>query len=118
MKEAYETRDETLRGMGFSSYDEYRESRLWAWIRRQALRRDKKRCRICRGRAEEVHHNSYRLAVLQGRSLGDLFSLCSECHRRVEFEGGRKRSFEEARKAIFALLPRKESGARQRRKRS
>lgn len=80
----YETRNETLRGLGFASYKDYLLSPLWRSIRRRALTRDKRRCRKCHGWAKEVHHTDYRRATLRGICIRGLWSVCRNCHQHIE----------------------------------
>jgi hypothetical protein len=92
----YRARNATLRTLGFESYAEYLESKLWAGIRERVLERDKYRCRLCNLKALSVHHTSYDKETLLGLELKWLAAICSSCHRRIEFTAeGRKRTPEE-----------------------
>lgn len=82
----YEARDRTLLAMGFSSYREYLASDLWAGIREQVRARCHYRCRMCKGRATQVHHLSYTRPVLEGKDPQQLIALCGRCHKKVEFD--------------------------------
>lgn len=74
-----------------------REGRATAAIRRTVLDRDKGACRLCGGRAEQVHHRTYTRSGLKGSNLGQLAALCRDCHRQVEVSpGGVKRDLREA----------------------
>ncbi len=99
--EAYERRDEVLAGMGFSSYEKYRESDLWKKIRRRALDEKGTQCVRCGDSTHLVHHVSYSSAVLSGEDLSGLIPVCHRCHKRIEFDkSGKKRSLEEANLAL------------------
>lgn len=100
-EDGYGVRDANLAQLGFSSYECYLRGSLWKGIRRAVLERDGGACRLCPRRAAQVHHLSYRMAVLTGAHLNDLVSLCDPCHRGIEFCGKRKRSFRES-KAVFS----------------
>lgn len=107
----YSRRNEILRAMGYGSYREYLASPLWAKIRRRVFGRDEGKCRICEGRGEQVHHQSYDLRTLKGKTIKRLLLLCCKCHEEVEVNGlGRKRSataaVAEARKRVRKAPPR------------
>ena len=89
----YRSRDYLLKKMGFKSYAAYLQSPLWKKIRTKVLERDKYECYCCLERADQVHHSIYDIHQLSGGSLKGLFSLCSFCHRKIEFdEKGVKRT--------------------------
>lgn len=96
---AYINRNRELRKLGFSSYKVYLRSDLWKKIREKALKRDGNQCRICQKPARCVHHTSYRVKVLKGKSIRQLVSLCHDCHQSVEYDesGDRRRSFAQVR---------------------
>lgn len=64
-------------------YAAYLESERWDSIRRQALERDGRRCRICNSQQSlEVHHRSYQ-HLGNGPTeaeLADVTTLCGPCH--------------------------------------
>lgn len=91
MSELYATRFSALRSLGFANYQEYLHSSLWQEIRARVLRRDRNKCKCCQAKASQVHHGDYSYEFLSGDSLDMLYSLCSECHKSVEFDGTRKR---------------------------
>lgn len=89
----YGRRDEILRAMGYGSYADYLRSPLWAKIRRRVFGRDEGKCRICGKHGEQVHHQSYDIRTLKGKTIKRLLLLCRKCHEEVEMDGlGRKRS--------------------------
>lgn len=102
----YADRDRLLHTLGYASYFEYLNSPLWASIRLRVMGRGLWVCRLCRGRATQVHHLSYSLPVLLGHSLTQLVPLCNGCHERVEYAGTRKRTLAEARRAYGLLWAR------------
>ena len=75
-----------LKQLGFSSYNEYLSSDLWAEIRARILSRDNHICVVCSKRATQVHHRSYRWFVLKGECDADLASMCKGCHFSIEFD--------------------------------
>lgn len=69
------------------------QSKVWRQQRQHALNRDRYSCRDCGGRAEEVHH----VVVLTPTNiadprvtldLGNLVSLCHDCHVGRHAGGG------------------------------
>ncbi len=88
----YVERNETLKEMGFTSYNAYLESDLWREIKRKMLSKTiAVRCRIClRRNAKTLHHSSYERSVLLGENLTPLVPICHGCHKAIEFDGDRK----------------------------
>lgn len=87
----YAERAAAVKRLGFSSYQAYLDSPLWAEIRQRVLLRDRGECRTCGRPAVQVHHAQYDEATLAGAILRHLAAICSGCHRRVEFSGDTKR---------------------------
>jgi hypothetical protein len=87
MHVAYQERNKTLQKLGFKSYAEYLASDRWKKIRAKVLRLHS-RCFICRDKAQVVHHASYSHKTLVSRKgmRGKLYSLCFDCHERIEFD--------------------------------
>lgn len=102
----YGKRNARLRRDGLaSSYKEYLASPLWAEIRAKVLERDGGLCRICGDKAHAVHHSSYGKHTLSGRNLVSLFSVCSPCHRFIEFDrDGNKVHIREVGHRVYLLL--------------
>lgn len=75
-----------------------RRARGWNWskIRKQVLKRDNYRCRVCGKLANEVDH-TVPVAWGGSESLDNLQAMCSTCHRRkTEWEkNARRRSSRE-----------------------
>jgi len=69
-------------------YSHFLQSALWKHQRTFVMARDDHRCQCCTNPATEVHHISYDTAVLEGRQLERLISLCHECHMAIEREDG------------------------------
>ena len=88
---------------GFTSYKEYLNSPLWKEIRRKALQKRKHVCCGCGNRASQIHHSSYKEDVMldEGRYL---YALCSDCHKYIEFNNGKKNSLEEANRKLLDLI--------------
>jgi len=95
----YEDRKEFLSALGYTSYPEYLASDDWKKIRERKLYKHPT-CLICPNDATHVHHMSYVVAVLLGLKNELLVSLCETCHSRIEFDGKRKRSLEEANRIL------------------
>lgn len=67
------------------SYYQYLESDLWRSIRECVLKRDGGKCRCCGRPTRTVHHKSYDRVVLDGKKDEELISLCTDCHKAIEF---------------------------------
>jgi hypothetical protein len=68
---------------------------------------DAGRNRCCEKPAQAVHHDTYYLKLLAGDDASiarDLYPLCHGCHRVVEFDGERKRSWGEAIRQFRRML--------------
>ena len=105
--DSYLKRGIVLLEMGFLSYEAYLQSQLWADIRIAAYQLHGHNCLICKKRADVVHHLDYSLQTMKGFKLNSLVPICEECHKKVEFDGERKRPVHEARQVTLSLLPRK-----------
>lgn len=81
----YQSRDATLKELGFSSYAEYLNSSLWKQVRTKVFRVKGRSCHLCNGYAGMVHHNRYHKNDLLGKNLSFLFPICAVCHERIEF---------------------------------
>lgn len=90
-----------------AQYRDYLNSDLWSTTRARVLDRDKHRCQACLGKAECVHHRSYKKKVMDGdsRALHWLISLCNACHKHIEFcDNGYKRSCLKEKEATLSRL--------------
>lgn len=94
----YRQRNETLRILRLANtYSEYLSGEIWKTIRESVLERDEYKCVCCGSDACQVHHTRYNAATLIGKTLEHLFSVCRECHIKIEFrKGGAKRPMQEA----------------------
>lgn len=103
MKE-YADRDALVQQMGFSSYEAYLLSDLWAFIRSKCFESpERKVCFKCErsGVLLVLHHADYSLSTLVGTNDRALVSVCVQCHKDAEFDrNGRKRSLAEANKIL------------------
>jgi hypothetical protein len=100
------------RYLGFSTYSDYLASDLWKSIRARVLKRDHGQCCRCGRGATQVHHKSYHINVLLGRTLKPLVSICHTCHKAIEFKStGEKNCLHEANRALkwFTAKPKKPS---------
>jgi len=106
---AYNKRLYVLREMGFKSYAEYLENPLWKSIRREELDKNPF-CKVCESRSNEVHHRSYSRMVMKGIDRNQLVSLCSECHRSIEYgDNGKKLSLHQANAKLDRKLNKRHS---------
>ena len=64
-----------------AGYYEYIKSDQWYELREQILKRDNYICQICGGKAEEVHHLTYK--NFKNEYQFELVSLCKRCHKEV-----------------------------------
>lgn len=103
---SYRERDDILREMGFSSYDEYTASDWWKIIREEVLKRDVYRCRVrrCSRTATLVQHFTYTRNTMIGSAPFNLISLCGKCHREMEFDGDHKRPLGETQKRTLEMV--------------
>lgn len=87
----YTERNALLERLGFSTYQEYLGSSLWARVREEVLRRNNRRCAICVSFATQVHHRKYTRENLTGVNYKHLAPICASCHKAIERdEDGRK----------------------------
>ena len=118
---AYKDRQCVLLMMGFQTYREYLDSKLWFEIKETVLLRDNRKCRLCDNVATQAHHMSYKIEVMKGNCLDLIISCCAQCHGAIErdIDGG-KVSLAEANRRVGMLLRRnkklKSKGRRKRRK--
>lgn len=72
-----------LRG---KSYQDFLKSDYWRIVRYKVLKRDGHRCVICKNKyALEVHHDSYKNHFKEHEHLGDLMTLCRDCHKEHHY---------------------------------
>jgi hypothetical protein len=100
----YGKRNKMLAHIGFQSYAEYLASPLWAKIRRRVFARGWE-CYVCEEPSTCIHHDSYDMDTLLGKSLAWLFPLCAECHHQIEFDDVTHRKLlpEETRRRLREL---------------
>jgi len=66
------------------SYKEFLDSTYWIKVRKTVLKRDKFECIVCHSKANlQVHHSSYKNHGFEHKHLGDLSTVCSDCHKIV-----------------------------------
>lgn len=102
----YVERNEILREIGFANYQDYLSSPLWHEIRTKRLA-IQSTCSCCNGPAKVVHHDTYYKKLLLGDDISikrDLYPLCHACHRKIEFDGERKRSWGETIRVFRRML--------------
>ncbi len=98
----YEKRNDKLLELGYTSYVAYLASDDWKKIRNRKLARYP-HCLLCGVPASQVHHLRYDYSTLLG--FHDLFlvQLCSGCHKKIEFNGEKKRHLKDANRVLFEL---------------
>ena len=64
----------------WDDYNRYLMSPEWREKRAKVLRKAKYRCKDCGGRAQQVHHKTYKR--LGNERLSDLVALCDTCHKK------------------------------------
>jgi len=101
---AYQKRLQVVLRLGFATYQEYLASSMWKDIRETVLLRDKCKCKLCGSAATQVHHLSYSYKSMSGKALYLLLSVCSACHKAIEFDGTRKLSLGEANNRANLML--------------
>lgn len=88
----YESRAHNLKFLGFESYGAYLKSPLWNKVRCRVYAIKGRQCWLCERDATEIHHNRYRVSDLTGKTLDNLFPICSECHEAIEYDKKGKKS--------------------------
>ena len=96
MHRCYEKRNALIRELGYKSYKDYLNSRMWKHVRERVLKRDRGVCLACNGPAQVVHHRSYCKASIRGMRLDYLVSLCHKCHEEAEFNNSKKTTVSQA----------------------
>ncbi|MEI8394519.1 MAG: hypothetical protein WCF85_07275 [Rhodospirillaceae bacterium] len=69
------------------AYRAYLQSEVWKRLRRQALDRDGRRCRLCNAPDFLQVHHRYYPEILGTETVDALTTLCSGCHERVAHQG-------------------------------
>lgn len=89
----FQKRDKTLKNLGYDSYADYLRSGLWHGIRERLMGGGKaKMCQVCdQNFATEVHHLSYKAAVLLGKNLSLLCLVCEHCHESITEDAKKRR---------------------------
>jgi uncharacterized Zn finger protein (UPF0148 family) len=73
---------ELLSPLGFSRYDDYLNSPLWAGIRTRVFESKGRTCLRClTAKANQIHHERYDLATMRGDTLLHLTPICGDCHQ-------------------------------------
>ncbi len=65
------------------AYREYMQSDTWKRLRREALERDGRRCRLCNASGGLQVHHRYYPEVLGTETTDALTTLCGDCHEAV-----------------------------------
>lgn len=69
------------------NYKKYLKSKKWKIIKSKILDRDLHRCKIC-GNTNNLSVQK----VMDGESLKYLITLCSSCHKKIEFNKDKKKA--------------------------
>ena len=105
MAEVYLERKENLKKIGFKSYQDYLDSKLWKIIRGEVWRRDHGFCRGCGKKGTEIHHYRYSVKALVGAEPHHLFVVCRDCHSKIEFdENGNKLDLIDAKRKTLCII--------------
>ncbi len=66
-----------------SEYRLFLKTDYWKEVRQKVISRDKRACTKC-GRSDKlhVHHTTYANHLKEHRHLGDLITLCEDCHKK------------------------------------
>lgn len=68
------------------SYPIFLQSKYWALVRKEVLKRDGYKCIICQSDKElNIHHDSYKHHPHELKHLQDLMTLCRVCHREHHY---------------------------------
>lgn len=94
---------ESDRYVGYKSYTDYLNSKVWKAIRLQVFEIKGRFCWLCGIACNQVHHQRYRKVDLNGTCLDFLFPICADCHTKIEFEGAKKRKKLQVRKMFNQL---------------
>ena len=65
------------------AYHDYMHAETWRRLRREAIERDGRRCRLCNGSASLQVHHRYYPEVLGTETVDALTTLCHSCHEAV-----------------------------------
>ena len=65
------------------AYRAYLETETWKRLRREALERDGRRCRLCNAKGRLQVHHRYYPDVLGTETVDALTTLCGRCHDEV-----------------------------------
>jgi len=83
----WDFRRRCLAWLGFETYEDYRNSSLWAAIRNRVHAHASHRCRYCHAPSAVVHHRRYTASGLQGTNDLWLVALCNDCHEKQHERG-------------------------------
>ena len=84
-------------------YQHYLKTERWAAISEKIKKRDGYRCRLCNGeQGLQAHHRTYQHRGDEENHLGDLTTLCGECH--TAFHEWRKNGGKIAHKQAMVTL--------------
>ena len=111
----YRERDESLKSIGFESYEDYLKSPLWRSVRRKVIDRAKGRCCGCGDTANQVHHRFYTREVLLGIRTEEKFmvAICGSCHKFIEIgDDGKKLPIHKANERLLKLQKKKKEFGR------
>lgn len=112
VRQAYETRNKSVKQLGYSSYQEYLASDDWKKIREEILVPGTL-CLVCDCPAQVVHHVRYTTNVLLGLTPSRLAPLCHRCHEQIEIAAdGSKRRMSAANEEMFRLAAKTPHGSK------
>jgi len=70
------------------AYREYLRTDAWKRLRREALERDGRRCRLCNAAERLQVHHRYYPETLGTETVDALTTLCGRCHEEVAHRAG------------------------------
>ena len=123
----YGRRNRLLQKHGFATYADYRASHWHAHIRDYVMARDRYKCRVCGGKANQAHHVVYDEETLFSQPTGPgkvprVIATCSTCHHALHYrdDGSRISDLEARARALAGLVTAKAErrAARRAKKRS
>lgn len=72
-----------IRKLKKCSYFTFLRSKYWTYIKKRVLKRDKNACKKCGTKVRlQVHHKTYIHHFEEHKHLGDLITLCRNCHKK------------------------------------
>ncbi len=71
------------------AYRAYLQTPVWRQLRREAIERDGRRCRLCNANQDLQVHHRYYPEILGTETVDALTTLCHRCHETVAHHADR-----------------------------